>query len=106
MNIGAGTVTHASGAIVSAGYAIDQSFLNRINNTPTGVLSVAANSANNLDLNTPGLTNVSLGATAPATYSGGLSPAGNSSRLGGGGSTLTVSSSLTGAGNAVLVRDS
>src|SRR5205807_564449 len=63
---------------------------------------LAINSANNLDFNTPGLTKMSLGAVGSATYSGILTPAGNTYRLGGGGGDLTVTSALTEPASLVI----
>jgi autotransporter-associated beta strand protein len=101
----AGSTTVAGGAFVSAGYAIDQTFLNRVSASSAGVVALATNSSINLDFNAPGLANVSLGATSGATYSGVLTPAANTYRLGGGGSTLTVSSNLTGANSLVVANN-
>ena len=88
----------AAGATAAAGYAINQTFLTRIDPTSAGVVALAGvASSNALTFSTLGLTGVSLGATIAATYSGTLTPAGGAYRLGGGGGTLTVSSTLSGA---------
>ncbi len=92
-------ITLTAGGTLATGYALDQPTLNRITSGSSGVAALAANSANNLTFSTPGLANVSLGAVGTATYSGALTPAGSTYRLGGGGGALTVSSNtaLTGA---------
>ncbi|CAN5128066.1 hypothetical protein BH11PLA2_BH11PLA2_24510 [soil metagenome] len=101
-NGSAGSMTIASGAYASANYALDQAFLSRINSSSAGAVALNVASANALDFNTPGLTGVSLGATANVTYSGAITPAGNTYRFGGGSTnTLTVSSNLTGANSLV-----
>lgn len=65
-------------------------------------MALGANSSNALDFNAASLGSVSLGAIGSSTYSGTLTPAGSTYRLGGGGGTLTFSSQLTGA-NALAV---
>jgi fibronectin-binding autotransporter adhesin len=90
------------GGIAAAGYALDQGFLNRVAPNSAGVVALAVDSANNLDFNTPGLSQVSLGALGTATFSGTLTPADNTYRLGGGGGNLTVASLLSGA-NALVI---
>ncbi len=95
------SVTVNSGAIAAAGYAMDQSFLGRITNASTGVIALAASSANNLDLSSAGanLPNVNVGAIGSVSYTGLLTPAGNAYTFGGGGGTLTIgtANALTGA---------
>jgi fibronectin-binding autotransporter adhesin len=70
-----------------------------------GALAITHNDASALDFNTPGLTGLSLGSTGQFTYSGTLTPGSNGYLLGGGGSTLTVSSPLGGA-NALTANGS
>lgn len=106
-------------AVVAAGYAIDNSFLNRLaeNSTPA-VLALAAASSNALDFSSSTgatLPNAYLGATGSFTYSGTLTPGGNGLFLGGGGasgsgsgtstgsSILTVSSVLGGTSSGLTV---
>lgn len=93
-------VTVAAAATAAAGFAIDQTFLNRITTTSAGTAALAVASANNLDFSA--YPNLTLGATAASTYTGTITPNGGTYRLGGGGSTLTLSNTnaLTGA-NAV-----
>jgi fibronectin-binding autotransporter adhesin len=97
-------ITVSAGGCVAVGYALDLAFLGRVASTSAGVVALGANSANNLSFATPGLANVSLGATAAVTYSGLLTPSGTTYRLGGGGGTLTVSAvnALTGANSLVV----
>ena len=81
---------------------LDQAFFDRIANLPTtsGTIALGVASANNLDFTTA--PNARLGAIASFTYSGTITPAGSTYRLGGGGGTLTVSSALT-AGHALVI---
>jgi autotransporter-associated beta strand protein len=101
------SVTVAAGATVAAGYAIDDTFLNRVaENSNAFTVALGINSANALDFNTSTgatLPNASLGAVGSFTYSGALTPNGTTYRLGGGGGTLTVDSILTGSGNSLVV---
>lgn len=85
----------AFGTSVSAG--VNQAFLARIANaaTTSGVFALGVASSSNLNFSsTP---NLRLGSAGAFTYSGTLTPGGNGYQLGGGGGTLTVSSSLTGS---------
>ena len=86
------SITVNSGGIASAGYAIDQAFLDRIVLSSSGVIALNAASANNLDFT--GFTDASLGATAAVTLSGTLTPNAQMYRVGGGTATLTISSNL------------
>ena len=90
----------APGAVAAAGYAIDQGFLGRIAPSSSGVVALAANSANNLNLSSSAanLSAVSIGALGAATYSGVLTPSGSTYRFGGGGGALTISNAATLAG--------
>jgi fibronectin-binding autotransporter adhesin len=89
---GVGNVT-INAATIAAGAAIDQAFLNHINSSSIGVVALALNSSNNLDLSqlsgTP-LPTVSLGAIGSIAFNGTLTPFGTSYQFGGGGGTLTV----------------
>ncbi len=103
--MGGGTsanITLSKNSVAAAGYAINQTFLNRLSSASSGVAALAVSSSNNLNFNAPGLTNVSLGAIGAAAYSGAITPAGTTYSLGGGGGALTVSSSL-GGGDGLLV---
>jgi autotransporter-associated beta strand protein len=92
-----------AGAVVAAGYAIDQALLGRITDGSTGIVALAASSANDLDLSAAGLSNVYLGAVGNVALSGTLTPYGAVYRLGGAGGTLTNAGVLSGAGNQVLI---
>ena len=101
---GTANVTINSGATLAAGSAIDQTFLNHIASSSTGVAALAVSSSNALNFSGANLANVSLGAisTAPflvsTTFSGTLTPnATTGYYLGGGGGNLTVGSTLGGA---------
>jgi fibronectin-binding autotransporter adhesin len=75
--------------------------LQQIKNTSAGVIAISAALSGAFDFSNDGsganLTAASFGATGSFTYSGALTPNGQSYRLGGGGGTLTVTSNL---GNA------
>ena len=81
---------------------LNQAFFDRIANitSTSGTIALGVASANNLDFTTA--PNARLGALASYTYSGTITPAGGTYRLGGGGGTLTVSSQLT-AGNSLVI---
>jgi autotransporter-associated beta strand protein len=96
------SVTVNSGGVAAAGYAMDQAFLGRIASGSSGVIALRANSSNNLNFNSANLSAASLGATGTFTYSGTLTPYGNTYRLGGGGGTLTMTTALTGANSLVM----
>ena len=67
---------------------------NRINPASTGVLALSGSSSETIGM--AGYNSLSLGAVAGgATYSGSLTPAGATYRLGGGGGALSVSTALT-----------
>src|SRR5207248_5019424 len=95
------SVTVNSGATAAAGYAIDQAFLDRIVGSSAGVIALAADSSNNLDMSA--FATARLGAVGAAAYSGTLTPNGTTYRLGGGGGTLTVNSVLADSGGATGV---
>jgi len=81
---------------------IDQNFLSRIDPNSVGIVGQwSGTSSQNLDFSA--LPNVRLGSgSGTATYSGTITPYGNTFRIGGG--TLTViSSALAGAGNSLEV---
>ena len=91
-------VTIQTGGALSADYPIDQNLLSRVNPISTGSVTLGANSANPLDFQTSGLTGVRLGASAGSlTYSGPLTPAAGTYRLGGGSGRLVVESLLSGS---------
>lgn len=97
--------TRFNGTNLVANYAVDQDFVDRVAATHSGAIALGADSANNLDLT--GKTGVRLGAwdplalsnsAKPFIYSGTITPAGDTYRLGGGNAELKVASALTGAG--------
>jgi autotransporter-associated beta strand protein len=100
------SVTIAAGAIDAAGFAMDQTFLGRITTASTGTAALDVADATNLNFSAAGadLPNVSLGAIAPVSYTGTITPFGTTYMLGGGTSTLTLpnTNALTGANNVVI----
>lgn len=90
------------GAGVVAYFSIDQNFLNRITPASQGfVTSGNGINSNPLDFNQPGLLNVSLGGNGTGSvYSGTLTPAADTYRLGGF-AALEVDSVLAGANGVV-----
>jgi autotransporter-associated beta strand protein len=120
LGTGGRSVTAANGTTVAVGYAnLDNAFLNRlIENANSFTVALGANSSSNLDFSTStgaNLANASLGAvnlgavsggftTTASTYTGTLTPNGNTYRLGGGGGTLTLSAAnALSAGRNVVV---
>lgn len=106
-SLGSGPVIANFGTTLVDDLAIDQTFVNAVQNTPTAfTLALGANSSNNLDFSAGGanLPFASLGANGALTYSGTLTPDGGTYRLGGGGGggTLTYSGSLTGSGTSLI----
>ena len=113
----AGNITVADNnyvAGVATPDAISNTFLTNVAalNIPTLatgsiVIALEAASSNALDFSgTAGgvsMANASLGAVTGQTYSGTLTPNGTTYRLGGGGSTLTMSGPLTGASNSLII---
>ena len=100
-------VTVQTGALAAAKFAIDQTFLGRINPSSTGAVALGINSSNNLDFSTGSLGNVSLGAAnsvEAVTYSGTLTPGASGYRLGGGSSKLIVSTNLSGTSALTVVQ--
>jgi fibronectin-binding autotransporter adhesin len=92
------SVTVNSGGVAAAGFAINQAFLDRIAPASAGSVGLAVDSSNNLDFT--GHASLRLGSavgTTP-TYTGTLTPAGNTYRLGGGG-TLTLPNVLPDVGD-------
>jgi len=86
--------------------AIQPTLTGRIVNTSPGTVALmAATSSEALDFSSAGadLTAASLGAVGAVNYSGTLTPNGTTYRLGGGGGTLTVSSSTLIGNNTLVV---
>lgn len=74
-----------------------------ISTASTGAIALVGNSTENIDFT--GYATLGLGASSNATYSGTITPAGTTYRLGGGGATLTLNNTdaLAGA-NALAVN--
>lgn len=93
------SVTVNDGGIAAAGYAMDQTFLGRIVTTSAGAVALAANSASTVSL--ASYPNLELGPAriGTATFTGTLTPAGTTYRLGNGTGTLTLpnTNAFTGA---------
>jgi fibronectin-binding autotransporter adhesin len=92
---------------VGASVAMDQPLLNwivsRLDGEPPRVLAIGADTANNLDLSSPVLANVSLGAGGgSSTFSGGLTGIGTNLYLGGSPGTLTYAP-VIGSGTNVFI---
>ena len=68
---------------VGTGYALDQTFLNKVTSTSQGVVALGADSGAALDFTN--LPNVSLGATGHYVFTGTINPANSTYQLGGGG---------------------
>ncbi|MGD0283931.1 MAG: autotransporter-associated beta strand repeat-containing protein, partial [Dissulfurispiraceae bacterium] len=99
-------VTIVNGATLGAPDSlVDQTFLNRLTTSSSGVFCLTSSESNNLDFSSAGanLPNVSLGAIGSVTMSGTVTANGTTYKLGGGGGTLTLTSSLTGSGNSLLI---
>jgi autotransporter-associated beta strand protein len=95
----------SAGSLNTGGaYADIQTWLNsgNISTASTGAIALTANS--NENINFTGYNSLSLGASSNATYTGAITAAGSTYRLGGGGATLTLSgvNALTGT-NALAV---
>jgi autotransporter-associated beta strand protein len=93
-----GSISINTGAVAAIGFPINQNVVNNLSSTSTGVLALAVSSTNALNFSTahPGTTR--LGAVGSVTYSGTLTPAGGTYRLGGAGGSLALSNTnaLTG----------
>ena len=100
-----GIAIKSAGALSATGAFLTVSeWLNsgRISIASTGAIALTTDSFE--DINFSAYPNLMLGASAPAGYFGTLTPAGNTYRLGGGGSTLTLpnTNALTGANDVVI----
>ena len=112
------SVTVAGGATVAAGYAINNAFLNRLaENANAFNINMTAASSNALDFSSSGganLPNAVLCGAGGLTYSGVLTPGGNTYRLGNLNTSnafsdttrFIVSSALSGAGNSLVISGS
>ena len=104
---GTSAITISSGATAVFNYAGIQAAINKVTPASAGWLGITAtNAAENIDLSTPGLTGVYVGAASGAvvTYTGTLTPAGNVYRLGSSSGTLTFGTvnQLTGARSVLM----
>ena len=110
--LGSGPLAVSSFTTFGDSAAIGQTFVNSVQNSPASiVIALGADSANNLDFSASGanLANAFLGAVTGSgatagtfTYSGTLTPFGTNYNLGGGGGTLTISSTLSGSNSATI----
>ena len=110
--LGSGPLAVSSFTTFGDSAAIGQTFVNAVQNSPASiVIALGADSANNLDFSASGanLANAFLGAVPGSgatagtfTYSGTLTPFGTNYNLGGGGGTLTISSTLSGSNSATI----
>ena len=109
-NVGAASVTvNAAGAVgYGAATVLDAGFLSKINTASTGAFAITAtDAATNFDFTSGPLAafaNMGIGAApgAAVLYTGTITPAASTYRLGGGGGTLQVQNALTGANNLVV----
>ena len=95
------SITVGLTGIVATGYALDQAFLSRINPASAGAVALGADSSNNLNMS--GLPGMSLGAVQNYSFTGTLTPANNTYKLGGGMGTLFIQNANTLTGGASLV---
>ena len=100
-NVTVAALPNGTGATAAFNYAFGQTDLARINTNSTGAVAVGASITDANALNFTAYPSLSLGgigtATTPSVYSGVLTPANNTYRLGGGGTAgvLAISSTLT-----------
>ena len=105
-------MVNASGAVNYSLGMTDATFLSKINTASVGALGLTtADAATNFDFTSGTLAtlgNMSIGAVRNNTviYTGTITPAANTYRLGGGGGTLQVNSNLTGGSNNLVVQGS
>lgn len=95
----------SGGSLVAAGaFATVADLLasGRVITASTGSVALGANSSENIDLNS--YAGLHLGAAVNSTYTGTLTPTGNTYRLGGGGAALKLANenALTGANNLLV----
>ncbi|MFA5190783.1 MAG: autotransporter-associated beta strand repeat-containing protein, partial [Verrucomicrobiia bacterium] len=86
------SISIASNGVVQFNFANSQAGLNHLNTTNTfGVVALtAANVNDNIDLSTPGLSNLWIGAVGAVAYDGVITPYDSVYRLGGGGGSLIL----------------
>jgi fibronectin-binding autotransporter adhesin len=103
--LGANSVTANAAGAVAFDFTGVQAVINTgVAAASAGTIAVTATSAGeNVDFNTPGLTNAFLGAAGGAvTYTGTFTPNGTTYKLGGGGGTLNYGAAIP-AGNSVVI---
>ena len=90
----AGNVTIAGGAL-GTGYQSAAAWLSsgRINSNPSGTLALTSSDSSN-PVFTSSYANLYLGSIGNNTFTGTITPAGNTYRLGGGGGTITLPNAL------------
>src|SRR5262249_4854481 len=109
-NVAAGSVlVNVAGAINYTPGVTDATFLSKISTSSTGAIAITSTDAAtnfNFTAGTLGtLGSMSIGAVLgnTVTYTGVITPASSTYRLGGGGGTLQVNSAISGAGNSLVV---
>jgi autotransporter-associated beta strand protein len=95
------TITSAGALNSSGAFTTVTDWLGKITTDSSGAIALTGSSSENIDFT--GFSDLMLGASSASTYSGTLTAAGTTYRLGGGGNTLTVSSALTGSGKSLVV---
>ena len=109
--VGANSIGILSPGAVNVGGAyttvmgwLNSGLINPASNGAIALTGVSNETINMTNASSVSYNSLCLGAVAAgATYSGSLTPAGGSYNLGGGAGTLTVTASLTGAGNGLFV---
>jgi autotransporter-associated beta strand protein len=108
-NVAAGSVlVNVAGAINYTPGVTDATFLSKISTSSTGAIAITAtNAATNFDFTTGTLGtlgNMSIGAVLnnTVTYTGTITPAASTYRLGGGGGTIQVNSALIGSNSLIV----
>ena len=97
-SMGGGLITVNNPSSVTAGFAIDQTFIDKITTGSTGTAALGVDSG--INLNFTNHASLRLGATGTATYTGILTPNGTTYRIGGGTGTLNFNSDLVDVGGA------
>ena len=90
------------GAVMAAGYPIDQPFLNRINPASQGTAALATDSTNNLDFASANLGQVALAAIGARSYGGMIRPSNGTYLLGGLNGVLNLTAKNALSGNASI----
>lgn len=101
---GQNVTANAGGAVVLNGVSDISALVARVATASTGAIALNTSSSVAIDFNAAGLTAASLGASGSITYSGTLTPAGSTYRLGGAVGTLTLTTSALSGGNSLVVN--